>query len=333
VTEFPVCGYCGPWGITVGAEGDIWFTLPVAGEVGRITPSGLVTRFPLPVGPNEPRQIALGSDGNLWVADVGVVREEPSSGQILRVTPVGEVTKFSVPTPVENFRPTAIAPGPDGALWFTGSGTGVGRIDASGSIAEFPLWLFGERNTIVGGHDGNIWFSNGSFDGTVDRLTTSGRLTTYPVPDGSRGITVGPDGNIWFTEWAGHSIGRIVPGVPGLEVSSARTRLRGGRAQLSARLALFCSGGSAGSRCAGTVVLRAKVKIGSGRSAERRRIELGSARYGLADDSGAAVRLTLGRRRLKLLPRGHEVRVEAVANATAGVGTSRPLLLAFPGRR
>jgi streptogramin lyase len=331
VTEFPVCGYCRPWGITTGPEGDLWVTLPGAGELARLSTSGAVTRFPLgPLGPNEPRQIALGPDGNFWIADEGLELEEPTIGQIGRITPDGAVTRFAVPTPVENFRPTGIAAGPDGALWFTGSGVGVGRIDTSGSITEFPLPLFGERDTITAGPDGNLWFGNSgpsSADGSVDRLTPDGHLTTYAVPYGSRGISVGPDGNIWFTEWAGHAIGRITPGSPGIEVATARSVVRDRRTRIS----LYCSGGTPGSRCAGTAVLMARVHLkGRGRYPRARRVVLATARYGIADDDGSRITLRLRPSRLRQVRHGLELRVEVVARASSGVGSRRILELAFP---
>lgn len=328
VTEFPVCDYCRPWGISAGPEGDVWFTLPVPGEVGRISPSGQVTRFPLAIGANEPALIAVGSDGNLWIADKGLVEEEPTVGQIVRLTPTGRATSFKVPTPVENFRPTAIAAGPDGALWFAGSGTGVGRIDTAGSITEFPLPLFGERDTIVAGPDGNIWLSNSgpeAADGSIDRLTLDGHLTTYPVPYGSRGVTVGPDGNIWFTEWAEHGIGRIVPGSPGIEIRSSRVALRGRRTRVS----LACSGGTPGAACGGTVLLRARLW----RRSATATVRFGSGPYRLANGRGASFDLRLNRRTLRWLARHRVLRVEAVARASRGEGSSRTLELARPFQR
>lgn len=331
VTEFPVCDYCRAWGITAGPEGDVWFTLPAAGEVGRITPSGQITRFPLSVGPNEPALIATGSDGNLWVADKGLVLEEPTIGQIVRLTPAGQSTLFKVPTPVENFRPTSIAPGPDGALWFGGSGTGIGRIDVTGKFTEFPVPRFGEVDTIVAGPDGNIWFSVSGpapHDGSVDRLTPDGHLTTYPVPYGSRGIAVGPEGHIWFTEWANHGIGRITPGSPGIEIASSHATIRGRRAPIS----LFCSGGTPGTRCQGAAILRARFRSrDAGGHSTLRRVELGRAPYDIANGQEGSVSVRLRPRRLKRVPRGTEI--EAVAVASAGVGGRRAFAVTLRGRR
>lgn len=328
VTEFAVCDYCRPWGVTAGPEGDVWFTLPVAGEVGRITPTGQVTRFPLAVGSNEPTMIAAGDDGNLWIADRGLVKEEPTIGQIVRLTPTGEATRFLVPTPTENFRPIGIAPGPDGALWFAGSGTGVGRIDTTGQVTEFPLPLFGESDSIVSGPDGNIWFGMSgpaAADGAIGRLTIDGHLTTYPIPYGSRGVTVGPDGDIWFTEWAGHGIGRVVPGAPGIEIASPRTVLR---SDGKAGITLVCSGGAPGTRCEGGIFISARVRPTSrGHYAPFRRVELVSWTYSIPNGGHHVVKLKLHRRALALLPRRYEVRTEVSASASLGEGARRSIPL------
>ena len=63
---------------------------------------------------------------------------------------------------------------------------------------------------IATGPDGALWITDSA--GNIDRLTTSGSLTVYPIPtaDGEpQGITKGPDGALWFTEYSGNKIGRI----------------------------------------------------------------------------------------------------------------------------
>lgn len=55
------------------------------------------------------RDIAAGSDGNLWFTEIG-------PGIIGRMTTSGVVTRFSVPS---DKQPQLITPGPGGALWFT----------------------------------------------------------------------------------------------------------------------------------------------------------------------------------------------------------------------
>ena len=65
VTEFNVPG--GVFGITAGPDGNLWFTGSSA--IGRITPSGTITLFPVPG--SAPGAITAGPDGNLWFLDNG----------------------------------------------------------------------------------------------------------------------------------------------------------------------------------------------------------------------------------------------------------------------
>lgn len=328
ITEFPVCDYCRPWGITAGPDGNLWFTLPGAGEVGSISPAGEVTRIPLPsAAGSEPRQIVLGPDGNLWTAGVALIREEPGYGVIDRVTPAGDVTAFRVPTPFEGILPTAISSGPGGALWFAGSSSVVGRIDTAGAITELHPPLRGEHDSAVSGPEGNLWLTSSSpisGKGSIDRLTPDGHLTSFAVPYGSRGVTVGAEGNIWFTEWAAHAIGRIVPGSPGIEIRSRRVGLGHRRTRIS----LFCSGGSAATACGGTVVLRARVR---GRKTSRT-VRFGAGRYRLADGSGGSFAVRLNRRTLRWLSRRRVLHVEAVVRASQGEGVIRTLETSAPLR-
>jgi virginiamycin B lyase len=71
-------------------------------------------------------------------------------------------------------------------------------ISASGQLTSFTL-PGNDALAIVTGPDGNLWCTNGQ---TIDRMTTSGTLTVFPLPDGvlGRDLTWGSDGNIWFTE-------------------------------------------------------------------------------------------------------------------------------------
>ena len=91
-------------GLTVGPDHNLWFTqfsnirtpVGVPGQtiirIGRLTPSGTLTLFPLPESTNTyagSGGIVPGPDGNLWFGTGG--------GQIGRVTTSGQVTMFSLP--------------------------------------------------------------------------------------------------------------------------------------------------------------------------------------------------------------------------------------------
>src|SRR6516165_7257081 len=56
ITEFPLPPLNNPGNftpaITNGPDGNLWFTDPAAGQVGRITPAGQVTEFTPPGGGN-----------------------------------------------------------------------------------------------------------------------------------------------------------------------------------------------------------------------------------------------------------------------------------------
>ena len=76
MTKFGLPHRLTPNGIMTAPDGDIWFTatvgiIPVAVHdyVGRITPSGDLKLFRIPTTGTEPKGIAWGPDGNVWVAE------------------------------------------------------------------------------------------------------------------------------------------------------------------------------------------------------------------------------------------------------------------------
>ena len=67
VTEYPLLRGSAPFEITSGSDGNLWFT--EGNKIGRITPAGSITEFPLPKADSEPLGIAPGPDGNLWFTE------------------------------------------------------------------------------------------------------------------------------------------------------------------------------------------------------------------------------------------------------------------------
>jgi virginiamycin B lyase len=59
----------GPYSITAGPDGNLWFTEQV-NQIGRITTSGVVTEFQIPSDSCTPNAITTGPDGNLWFTEV-----------------------------------------------------------------------------------------------------------------------------------------------------------------------------------------------------------------------------------------------------------------------
>jgi streptogramin lyase len=194
-----------------GPDGNLWFTNTANDSIGRITPSGVVTRFTDPDGTIDgPWAIAVGSDGNLWFTNA----LNDSIGQI---TTSGDVANF---TDTTVRRPHGIAAGPDGNLWFTNSsGFSIGRITTAGVISRFtdPNDFIDTPEGIAAGPDGNLWFTDRTSD-AVARITTTGAVTYFAsaLIHAPASIAAGPDGNLWFTNGADGivdgSIGRITTG-------------------------------------------------------------------------------------------------------------------------
>jgi streptogramin lyase len=211
VTWFPVGS--GPYDITCGPDGNLWFTYDSG--VARMTVGGSVTDFPIPTASAGPAGITVGPDGNLWFT-------ESNANKIGRITPAGVLTEFPFDQTDSGIfvsaEPIAITAGPDGNLWFTEEGTGkIGRITPDGSVTEFPtITLNSGPWGITSGPDGNLWFAEQAPDGNslyhIGQITPAGVVAEYAIPlgmDSATDIVSGPDGNLWFTGYS--YMGRITP--------------------------------------------------------------------------------------------------------------------------
>jgi streptogramin lyase len=198
-----------PYLITNSSDGNLWFT-ESGDQIGRLTPQGAITEFPVPTPGSRPWSITPGPDGNLWFTEV-------FGNRVARMTATGLVTEFRLPR--ENNRPFWITPGFGNELWFTESeGNRIGRISTAGALTEFELPHPGSQpQVIVRGPDGNMWFTEKA--GRIGRISSEGILTEFPVVPESESLlalTFGPDGNIWFTLNTAFKIGRLtLGGTPG----------------------------------------------------------------------------------------------------------------------
>ncbi len=70
ITEFPVpTAASRPTTITLGPDGNLWFTEADGNNIGRLTPAGSITEFPVPTTGSGTGEIAPGPDGNLWFTE------------------------------------------------------------------------------------------------------------------------------------------------------------------------------------------------------------------------------------------------------------------------
>jgi streptogramin lyase len=81
-----------PEDITLGLDGNYWFTNFGNGRIGRITTAGAVTTFADPAGNLiRPFGITAGPDGNIWFTDF-------RSNVVGRITPAGAIATFGDPS-------------------------------------------------------------------------------------------------------------------------------------------------------------------------------------------------------------------------------------------
>lgn len=153
-------GSVGPVSITAGPDGALWFTEQFESIIGRITTTGIITTYQLPVA-ETPTDITAGPDGALWF----ISNEFQGSPSIGRITTNGTATDFTDPS----LNPAFITAGPDGALWFTNAGS-IGRITTAGVVSAYPDPSISLPLGITTGPDGALWFTNED-DNSIGRIT------------------------------------------------------------------------------------------------------------------------------------------------------------------
>jgi virginiamycin B lyase len=108
----------GPVGITATADA-VWFVEMGSSLVGRISPDGRISEFPLPDRDARPHAIVAAPDGGCWLSEWGPSR-------VAHVSPDGDVREVVLPASSE---PHGLTVGPDGAVWVAPEAGAVARID------------------------------------------------------------------------------------------------------------------------------------------------------------------------------------------------------------
>jgi virginiamycin B lyase len=226
-TAFPIpTAKAGPWSLTPGPDGNLWFTELGGNKIGKVTTKGKITEFPVPSKQSGPYSIVTGSDGALWFT-------EYNSHHIGRITTKGKITEFPIPKHGKDGPggPRGICLGADGAVWFTEwAANKIGRMTTKGDVKEFDIPT--PRSGPIGiaaGPDGNIWFCENK-GGKIGRITPGGKITEYPVAKGSEPMSIiaGPDRNMWFTDMKDR-IGHIR--IPAGEKPAKKTDASGAKKQ------------------------------------------------------------------------------------------------------
>ena len=209
--------------IIAAPDGNLWFTLNSAlrleaakrqpPEIGRITPSGQVTTYPLPLDAKYGiGDLVAGPNGYLWF-DV--------ANSLWQISPQGTITRLPVDLGQNNF--TSLEAGLEGNLWFarksfSGPGRGViGRLTPGGELSEFSATFppYGPT-TMVAAPDGSLLFFYGGAGLGVGRISPGGEFTPAAATlirpgEDLGGASIGADGNLWYSLQVGgaSAIGRL----------------------------------------------------------------------------------------------------------------------------
>jgi len=221
-------------GITIGPDGNVWFTEPGAEKIGElVVATGQIETFTVPLPPvprgSAPRNtqvtsVVAGPDGNLWFDVEQVAGEEVMpDGYVGRITPAGAVSLFTVPG---GGQPGYIQVGADGNLWsrilvpLGAPGCALGGYAPSSTVVRVTptgqVTVMSEDSAQFAGGTvgpgGDQWWMTSS--GMLRRTTPSGHVTDFPA-DTSLGFwypvhfVFGPDGNLWYVN--GLNILRMTP--------------------------------------------------------------------------------------------------------------------------
>ena len=201
-----------PRGIAIGADGSFYVADNAGNRVRRVGSDGIITAaagtgvigfggdggFAAQAKLSDPRGLALGGDGSLYIADTG-------NNRIRRVTPDGIITTFAG-TGQSGFAgdggPAALAQltvvegvaiGPDGSLYVTDANR-IRRIGSDGII-----------NTVAGNGTGGAAGDEGP--------ATQGQLL---VP---RGVAVGPDSSLYIGDSNNNRVRRVASPLPGFAIT------------------------------------------------------------------------------------------------------------------
>jgi len=179
VTSFPIPtpSFSSGNHLAAGPDGNVWFTTSSAALLGRVTPGGAITEFP--VGPGGSLfGIAGDHDRSIWFTRQG---GGPGQNSIGRMTTDGDAsTVLQLP-------------------------------DSTTTLPDPPS---GMPMVITAGRDRNMYYTT-YFEqprNYIGRVTPAGVLTKFDIPTAgaaSFGITADRAGDIWFTENFNNQIGRL----------------------------------------------------------------------------------------------------------------------------
>ena len=237
-----------PTSVTFDRRGNLWYTDPAGGHVGKISPRGVVSvRQPVLFRGLLPAGILSDAAGDVWVS---------MQQRVCRIRPNGKLACYDVPVEGHDGAPllSSMTRGSDGNIWFIATSDedalAICRITPAGQLTLFRTDVM--PNAIAATTTSGLWLSDRdgiaqiSTDGVVTRLIAAAALphgppsvlaasntrTAYYIDynenrvgrissDGTivtqtlgpqshpRALLVAPDGSVWIGEQ--HGIAHLVP--------------------------------------------------------------------------------------------------------------------------
>jgi len=204
--EFALPRGQGPHDVAPAADGGVWYTAQLSGELGWLdSKTGTTKAIRLGAG-SAPHGVIVGPDGAPWITDGGqnaIVRVDPTST---------EVKRYPLPAGRGNASLNTATFDQDGTLWFTGQNGVFGRLDPkSGAMAVFDAPRGAGPYGIATCPDGNVYFASlaGSYVGRIARETGGAVVLTPPTANqGARRVWCDSKSRVWVSEWNAGQLAR-----------------------------------------------------------------------------------------------------------------------------
>jgi len=198
--EYPLPRGQGPHDVAPAADGGVWYTAQLSGELGWLDPkTGQTKAIKLGAG-SAPHGVIVGPDGAPWITDGGL-------NSIVRVDPItSEVKRFPLPADRRNANlNTAVFDRDARTLWFTGQSGVFGRVDTqSGAMAVFDAPRGAGPYGIATCPDGEVYYASlaGSYIGRIVKETGGAVVLVPPTTDqGARRVWCDSKSRVWVAEW------------------------------------------------------------------------------------------------------------------------------------
>jgi len=180
--------------------------LPPAIALAPRATSGPYTEWSLPSGTYQLRDLAIASDGTLFIST--------ESASLLELNPSSNTVLFhDLPSGSTSLR---VAVDSAGRVWFTeGWEDKIGRLDpATGEVMEWSVAAGAQPFALCLAADGSVWFSERSGDKIGHLEPATNALTEYTLPASSHplDVTFDASGQLWFTTEGGNGVGRLAVG-------------------------------------------------------------------------------------------------------------------------